>query len=647
MHAAGLDVGEATGRIAAAVSRIAEDPNLLIAQVRQRARPLVVVLDALDEAVTPAEARAIASKLLVALARDAADVGVKVLVGTRPGPDAMFLRALGGRARVIDLDDPRYFEIADLAQYAARSLRLEFDLSAASPYCDDAPATAVVAQAIAEAAFPSFLVAGLTARARAEDEAVIDTTLSGWQGKAAFPADVDMAMADYLDRLGDPGRAFDLLVPVAYARYPGLPRDTLWAPLAEAYAGKPCGPADVDWLLATAASFLLEETDDAGTGVVRLFHQALVDHVRSRTQPSVVEQAITGVLTRRAGEAGGWLHAERYARLHAASHAAAGGGELLDRLVADPAFLVAADRRGLLRVLPRLTDPEAQRAADCYRAAAARLSGDDAADAAYLELASRIERNDELADAIRGLGLPQPFSTTFGRRRPTDDPLPPVGHTGGVKALAWGTLEGSPVLASSGDDATIRLWDPADGTQRRVLEGHTGWVRALTWGSLGGAPVLASAGFDATIRLWDPARGVQLGLLEGHTAAVRDVAWGALDGTPVVASAGADGTVRLWDPADGTQLRLLEGHTAGVRAVAWGSLAGTPVLASGGADGTVRLWDPADGTLLRVLEGDTAGVRVVAWGSLADTSLLASAGDDGTVRLWDPADGTLLRVLEG
>ena len=88
------------------------------------------------------------------------------------------------------------------------------------------------------------------------------------------------------------------------------------------YAGKPCGPADVDWLLATAASFLLEETDDAGTGVVRLFHQALVDHVRSRTQPSVVEQAITGVLTRRAEGVGGWLHAERYARLHAASHAA-------------------------------------------------------------------------------------------------------------------------------------------------------------------------------------------------------------------------------------------------------------------------------------------------------------------------------------
>jgi hypothetical protein len=130
-------------------------------------------------------------------------------------------------------------------------------------------------------------VAGLTARARAEDPDVIDISVSGWEQRAAFPADVDMAMAEYLDRLDDPQRAFDLLVPVAYARYPGLPRDTLWAPLAGAYSGKRYGPGDVDWLLGTAASYLLEETDDAGAVVVRLFHQALVDHVRGRTQPAV------------------------------------------------------------------------------------------------------------------------------------------------------------------------------------------------------------------------------------------------------------------------------------------------------------------------------------------------------------------------
>jgi hypothetical protein len=105
-------------------------------------------------------------------------------------------------------------------------------------------------------------------------------------------------------------------------------------------------------------------------------------------------------------------------------------GGLLDRLN-DPAFLIAADRRVLLRALEFLDDPEASRAAECYRAAAARLSRDAAADAAYLELASRVEGNDALGDGVRRLGLPQPFTTEFARRRLTDDPLPQTGHSGG------------------------------------------------------------------------------------------------------------------------------------------------------------------------------------------------------------------------
>ncbi|MGH8904289.1 MAG: trypsin-like peptidase domain-containing protein, partial [Egibacteraceae bacterium] len=509
VHATGLDLGQVTGRIADAVSSIAENPDTLIAQLRRRGRPFVVVVDGLDEAVTAGEARAIAARLLVPLARDAADVGVKVLVGTRPGPDGVFVRALGARATVLDLDRDRYFDLDDLVGYATRSLRLESDPTVGSPYRDDPIAAVAVARAIAEAAFPSFLVAGLTARAHAEDEQVIDTSVSGWEQAAAFPVDVDMAMADYLDRLDDPRRALDLLVPVAYARYPGLPRDTLWAALARAYSGKHYGPADIDWLLGTAASYLLEETDDGGAVVVRLFHQALVDHVRGRTQQSLVEHTVATTLVQRAEAQGGWLQAERYARAQGASHAAAGGGGLLDRLVGDPAFLVAADRRGLLRALDSLDDPETGRVADCYRAAAGRLSGDAAADAAYLELASRTEGNDALGDDVRGLGLPQPFVTAFARRL-ADEPLPLTGHTGWVWAVGWGMLDGGSVLASAGVDGTVRLWNPVDGTQLRALTGHTGGVLAVAWSSLDAAAVLASAGYDGTARLWDPVDGTQL-----------------------------------------------------------------------------------------------------------------------------------------
>jgi WD40 repeat protein len=652
VHAAGLDLAQVTGKIADAISSVTDNPDALITKVRQRGRPLVVVVDGLDEAVTAGEVRAIAVKLLVPLARDAADVGVKVVVGTRPGPDGVFLRALGARATILDLDSDRYFDLDDLAEYAARSLRLDFDATVRSPYRDDPAATLAVAGAIAEAAFPSFLVAGLAARARAEGDKVIDTSVSGWEQAAGFPADVDMAMAEYLDRLDDPQRAFDLLVPVAYARYPGLPRDMLWAALAGAYSGKPYGPGDIDWLLGTAASYLLEETDAAGAVVVRLFHQALVDHVRGRTQESLVEHTITTTLSERAEAAGGWLHAERYARVHTASHAAAAGGGLLDRLVGDPAFLIAADRRALLRALPSLDDREARRVAECYRAAAARLCGDAAADAAYLELASRAEGNDALGDDVRRLGLPQPFTTVFARRRFADEPLPLTGHTGWVWAVAWGSINGKTVLASAGYDGTVRLWDPATGTQLSVLTGDTGGVFAVAWGVLDGVPVLASASYNGTVRLWDPTAGTQLSVLTGHTAGVMAVAWGVLDGAPVLASAGHDRTVRLWNPTTGTELGVLTGHTAGVMAVAWGVLDGAPVLASAGVDGRARLWDPAARTQLPALTNyDSDGLVVdglaVAWGVLDDTPVLASTGVDATLRLWEPADGTHLRSLEG
>lgn len=238
--------------------------------------------------------------------------------------------------------------------------------------------------------------------------------------------------------------------------------------MARAYSGKPYAAADIDWLLDTAASYLLEETDDAGSAVVRLFHKAFGEHVRGRTQPSMVERVIAMVLAERAEAAGGWLRAERYARVHTASHAAGAGGGLLDLLVNDPGFLLAADRRGLLRALPSLGDAEGRRAGICYRAAASRLSGDAAADAAYLELESRRTGNDALADRIRQLGLAQPFTTRLASR-----PAPALeafeGHTGQVWALAWGVLGGAPVLASAGADGIVRLWDPRQHLRAAVI----------------------------------------------------------------------------------------------------------------------------------------------------------------------------------
>ncbi|HET8659097.1 MAG TPA: P-loop NTPase fold protein [Micromonosporaceae bacterium] len=69
--------------------------------------------------------------------------------------------------------------------------------------------------------------------------------------------------------------------------------------------------------------------------------------------------------------------------------------------------------------------------------------------------------------------------------------------------------DGTTLLASAGDDATIRLWNPTTGQPiGQPLTGHTGEINALaTLPSPDGTTLLASASNDATIRLWDPTTG--------------------------------------------------------------------------------------------------------------------------------------------
>ena len=69
------------------------------------------------------------------------------------------------------------------------------------------------------------------------------------------------------------------------------------------------------------------------------------------------------------------------------------------------------------------------------------------------------------------------------------------------------TVNGQDLLASGGDDRTVRIWDPATGRQRAALEGHGGWVRAVCAVTVDGQDLLASGSYDRTVRIWDPATG--------------------------------------------------------------------------------------------------------------------------------------------
>ncbi|MGW4640928.1 caspase family protein [Sphaerisporangium sp. NPDC004334] len=633
----------AAGRIHA--DTVGELLAALATRVQQQGGPVTVLVDAVDEAATP---DSLCARILRPLIEHASG-RLRLLLGTRPH----LLDALGmRRSDQIDLDADRYADPEALRAYTIRNL---IDADPNSPYQTCSRQLLVeIAEQVAAAADQSFLVARITASTLAATSRLPNPGDSAW--RAGLPRQAGEAMqADLRLRLGhDAIRAADLLRPLAFAEGQGLPWEDVWAPLAGALSGQNYTDEDLLWLRRTAGAYVVEAIE-ADRSAYRLYHQALVDHLRQQTPPAEAHAAFVRTLLHRIPYAldgsRDWSRAHPYTRHYLAAHAAHSG--LLGDLIGDLEYLVHADPDALVARLGTV-ESDAELPVAIYRTSIGiHRHGDTDMRRQTLALdAARYNATSILA-ALNSKAVKhawKPLHATGGRLSPAI--LNTLDCHDAVNAVACTVLDGRAVAVTGSDDATVRVWDLATGRPvGEPLSGHIRAVNAVACTVLDGRAVAVTGSDDATVRVWDLATGRPVGEpLSGHIRAVNAVACTVLDGRPVtITGSGSwfeDNTVRIWDLTTGRPVgQALLGHNATVNTVAYATLDGRPIVISGSDDATVRIWRLATGRPVgRPIVGHIGDVQAVACttlhgGPVAVTGSSSFEDDGNTLRMWDLTTG--------
>ncbi|MBQ0850325.1 caspase family protein [Streptomyces sp. BH-SS-21] len=578
---------------------------------RSRGRPFTVLIDALDEAATPATLCSQIVRPLIEHARGR----IRLLLGTRP----YLLDCLGLSNRpthrdgpVIDLDSPRYTDRQALLAYTIRNLVQSHATSPyrRPPFSDRPERLRPIAHAVADAAGTSFLVARFAAYTLASaDIAVPDPHDARW--RASLPRHAGQAMRDDLaQRLGpDAQRATDLLRPLAYAEGQGLPWEDIWAPLATAISGRPYTDADLLWLRRNAGSYVVEAIEN-GRSAYRLYHQALTEHLRENTDEAAVHSAFVDTLTDQAPYRGDatrdWSRAHPYTLHHLATHAAT--AHRIDDILTIPEYLVHAHPPSLAPHLHHATSSQARLTAAVYRMNYDRHSAvSPNLRRTTLTLNAARAKATTLLQQLNQFAQPGEWVPTWATGYDFTPALRHTlhGHDSPVNAVACTVLDDHPIAVIATNTGFSRgevfVWDLGSGEQIAGPFRHDGPVSAVACTVLDGRPVaVTGTGFSSgEVLVWDLGSGEQIAGPFPHDGTVSAVACTVLDGRPVAVTSTAyrRGEVLVWDLGSGEQIAGPFRHDGTVSAVACTVLDSGPVAVTSTRTriGEVFVWDLGSG----------------------------------------------------
>jgi WD40 repeat protein len=203
------------------------------------------------------------------------------------------------------------------------------------------------------------------------------------------------------------------------------------------------------------------------------------------------------------------------------------------------------------------------------------------------------------------------------------------------------------ILASCGDDRSIKLWSIYSNEDPEILEGHSNTVRSIAFSPDG--QTLISCSDDKNLKLWSVADRNCLKTFEGHEARVWSVSFGS--NSDCFASASDDGTIRIWDAKQEKPPLTLRGATKQLRSVAF-SPDGLTLISAGDAEiielwdvsKAIKHWDNEAARLIRVLSGHSDWVRTVAFSS--DSQCFCTGSQDWHIMLWNIEKGKVGDFIE-
>ncbi len=193
-------------------------------------------------------------------------------------------------------------------------------------------------------------------------------------------------------------------------------------------------------------------------------------------------------------------------------------------------------------------------------------------------------------------------------------------HAMGALAVAWQPK--GELVATSGQDNAIVLWDGASGAERRRLRPAMAWTEHLAW-SPDGAQLASAAG--KVLSLWS-AEGESVHRFDAHLGAIAAIGWDKPGRDLAAATNGALTIHRIESPHYATRQYKWPG---GCQTVSFSP--NGRVVAAGMQDGSLHFWYLASGKDSQ-MRGYPGKVNLTSWSG--DSRWLASnAGND--VVCWD------------